>query len=72
MVLCGMKCVNLKNNAIKVLGIHFSYNKRLENDENYRRYIIKIKKLLKLRRIGQLTFEGKTLIFKTLTISKGI
>ena len=72
MVLCGMKCVNLKNNTIKVLGIHFSYNKRLENDENYRRYIIKIKKLLKLRRIGQLTFEGKTLIFKTLTISKGI
>ena len=65
-------CVNLKNNTIKVLGIHFSYNKRLENDENYRRYIIKIKKLLKLRRIGQLTFEGKTLIFKTLTISKGI
>ena len=72
MVLCGMKCVNLKNNTIKVLGIHFSYNKRLENDENYRRYIIKIKKLLKLRRIGQLTFEGKTLIFKTLTISKEI
>ena len=72
MVLCGMKCVNLKNNTIKVLGIHFSYNKRLENDENYKRYIIKIKKLLKLRRIGQLTFEGKTLIFKTLTISKEI
>ena len=39
MALCGMECVNLKNNAIKILGIHFSYNRRLENDENYRRYI---------------------------------
>ena len=37
--LCGMECVNLKNNPIKILGIHFSYNRRLENDENYRRYI---------------------------------
>ena len=70
MVLCGMECVNLKNNTIKILGIHFSYNKRLENDENYRRYIIKIEKLLKLWRMRKLTIEGKILIFKTLAISK--
>ena len=37
MVLCGMECVNLESNAIKILGIHFSYNRRLENDKNYRR-----------------------------------
>ena len=65
-----MKCVNLKNNTIKILGIHFSYNKSLENDENYRRYIIKIEKLLKLWRMRQLKIEGKILIFKTLAISK--
>ena len=47
LVLCCMECVNLKNNKIKISGIHFSYNRRLENDENYRRYIIKIEKLLK-------------------------
>ena len=70
MALCGMKCVNLKNNTIKILGIHFSYNKSLENDENYRRYIIKIEKLLKLWRMRQLKIEGKILIFKTLAISK--
>ena len=28
MALCGMECVNLKNNTIKILGIHFSYNRR--------------------------------------------
>ena len=70
MTLCGMECVNLKSNTIKILGIHFSYNKSLENDENYRRYIIKIEKLLKLWRMRQLTIENKILIFKILAISK--
>ena len=64
MVLCGMECVNLKNNAIKILGIHFSYNRSLEN------IIIKIEKLLKLWRMRQLAIEGKISIFKTLAISK--
>ena len=64
-----MECVNLKTNTIKILGIHFSYNRSLENDENYRRYIIKIEKLLKLWRMRQLTIEGEILIFKTLAIS---
>ena len=69
-VLCGMECVNLKNNTIKILGIHFSYYRSLENDENYRRYITKIEKLLKLWRMRQLTIEGKILVFETLAISK--
>ena len=68
MALCGIECV--KNNTIKILGIHFSYNKSLENDENYRRYIINYQKLLKLWSMRQLTIEGKILIFKTLAISK--
>ena len=64
-----MICVNIK---IKILGIHFSYNRSLENGETYRRYIIKIEKLLKLWRMWHLTIEGKTLIFKTLAVSKVI
>ena len=39
-----MKCANLKTNTIKIQGIHSSYNRRLENDENCRKYIIKIEK----------------------------
>ena len=58
------------NNTIKILGIHFSYNKSLEDDENYKRYIINIEKLLKLWRMWQLIIEGEILIFKTLAISK--
>ena len=60
-----MECVNLENNTITILEIHFSYNRSLENDENCRRYIIKIEKILKLWRMRQLTIKGKILIFKT-------
>ena len=35
--LCGMRCVNLHEDAIKILGIHNSYNKQLENDENFKK-----------------------------------
>ena len=59
-----------KNNTIKILGINFSYDRSLENNENYRRCIIKIEKLLKLWRMRQLTIEVKILVFKTLAISK--
>ena len=33
--LCGMKCVNLNNKTVKIFGVHFLYNKNLEQDENF-------------------------------------
>ena len=30
--LCGLKCVNLNNETVKILCVHFSYNKNLEQD----------------------------------------
>ena len=35
--LCNMRCVNLHEDTIKILGIHYSYNKQLENDENFKK-----------------------------------
>ena len=32
---CGMKCFNLNNKTVKILGVHFSYNKNLEQDKNF-------------------------------------
>ena len=32
---CGVECVNLLNNAIKILGIYFSYNKKLKNQNGF-------------------------------------
>ena len=70
MALFGIEYVNLKSNSIKIRRIHFSLNGSLENNENYRRYIIKTEKLLKLWRMQQLINEGKIIVFKTLAMSK--
>ena len=32
--LYGVRCVNLHEDTIKIPGIHYSYNKQLENDES--------------------------------------
>ena len=39
--LCGMKCVNLNNKTVKILGVHFSYNKNLEQDKNFSEHLSK-------------------------------
>ena len=33
LVLCGMDCIDLTKTILKILGIHFSYNKKLEAEE---------------------------------------
>ena len=68
--LCGMRCVNLCKNTIKILGIHYSYNKQLENDENFKKYIPVIENVLKLWRARSMPLEGKITVFKSLTLSK--
>ena len=58
--------------SVKILGIHFSYNKKIEDEENFIKLIKKIEKVLKIWRIRNLTVQGKITIFKTLAISKVI
>ena len=45
MALGGMKCINLRLNTVKILGIHFSYNKKSENDENFLKQVTSIEKV---------------------------
>ena len=65
MELCGMECIDLTKNSVKILGIHFSYNKKIENEENFIKLIKKIENVLKIWRIRNLTVQGKITIFKT-------
>ena len=51
--LCGMTCVNLNKETVKILGVHFSYNKNLEQDTNFCEYIVKTENILKLWRMKQ-------------------
>ena len=62
--LCGMKRVNLNNETVKILGVHFSYNKNLEQDKNFCEHIVKIENILKSWRMRQLTLEGRITVFK--------
>ena len=69
--LSGMKCVNLNNEIVKILGVHFSYNKNLEQDKNFCEGIFKIENILKLWRMRrQLTSKGRITVFRSLAISK--
>ena len=68
---CGMKCVDLCNDTIKIIGIHFSYNKEKRNEKKkILESITKIQNVLKVWRMRRLTLEGKIIVFKTLAISK--
>ena len=67
---CGMKCTDLCSDAIKITGIYFSYNKKKRNEKKNFASITKIQNVLKVWRTPRFTFEGKIIVFKTLTISK--
>ena len=68
--LSGTKCIDLRLNSLKLLGIQFSCNKKSENDENFLIQTTSIEKVLKLWRMRNLTLEGKVTVFKELAISK--
>ena len=44
----GMRCVDLVFNIVKILGIYYSYNKKLEIRKNFKRHIIDRKKIMNL------------------------
>ena len=41
---CGMRSVDLSKDTIKILGIHFSFNKQIQNEQNYLRTVLNIEK----------------------------
>ena len=69
MTLCGMDCIDLTEDVIKILGIYFSYNKKLEQKKNFLNHIVKIQNTLKLWKLRNLTIEGRIDVFKSLAIS---
>ena len=70
MAVCGIQCVDLVSDTIKILGTHFSYNEKLKEERNFCLIIANIRRVLKLWKLQNLTLEGKILIFKTLALSK--
>ena len=68
--LCGLKSLDLAKESIKILGVHISYNKKLQDDTNFCTAVKNIFNVIKLWLMRHLSLEGKTNIFKSLAISK--
>ena len=62
---CGAEYISLTDDVIKILGIYFSFNKKLEQEQNV---IVKICNTLKLWKVRNLTIEGRIVVFKSLLI----
>ena len=59
--------ISTLKNTVKVFGVHYSYNKKLENEKDFKNYI---KTALKIWRMKNLILDGEITIFKKLAISK--
>ena len=64
-----MKCTDLINEAIKVLGAYFSYNQKIKDDKILYN-LSNIQGVLSLWIMINLTLEGRIVIFKTFSILK--
>ena len=69
-VICGIQCIDLTKEAIKFLGVFFSYDKNLQLENNFRKTILSTERILKMLRRRNLTLEDKIIIFKTLALSE--
>ena len=65
-----MKCTDLINEAIKMLGVYFLYNQTINFQKKIYNIISKIQGFLNSWKMRNLTLEGKIIIFEMLAISK--
>ena len=66
----NFKCVDLDKEAIKILGINFTYNTNLFNKLNFERVEENLTTTLNIWRQRNLTIYGKCEIIRTLAVSK--
>ena len=66
----NLKTVNLMKQTIKILGVHISYNKKLQDNLNFQTVIKNICNILKVWQMRNLSLAGKITVFKSLAISK--
>ena len=67
MALCGIETIHLIYAIRNILGIYFSCNGKLTQEKNFLNNIVKIQNILKSRK---LRYEGRFVVFKSLTFPK--
>ena len=68
--ICGIKCIDLTKEAIKILGVFFSYDKNLQLENNFRKTILNIERILKMWRQRNLTTGGQNNYFQNISFIK--
>ena len=68
--LLDLKCINLLTDAVRILGVHFSYNPEIYKEKNFQETVNNIESVLATWRWRNLTLLGKISIFKSLAFSK--
>ena len=58
MAVCGLHCIDLNNDTLKLLGTHFSYNEKLKEEKKHKT-VTDIQQVLKIWKMRNLTLEGK-------------
>ena len=66
---CGMRCIDLCNEAIKIIGTYFSYDSRIKEECNFLKIVSNVQNVLNLWWYQNLTLEGRIVVFKSLAIS---
>ena len=69
---CGMRCIDLNIDTLKILGTHFSYNEKLKEEKKSYKIVTNMQRVMKIWKMRKLTLERKIVIFKTIAISKVI
>ena len=70
MAVCALRCIDLNNDTLKILGTNFSYNEKLKEEKNVYKTETYSKRVLNIWKMRSLTLEGKIVIFKKTRISK--
>ena len=70
MAVCGTCHIDQNNDTLKILGTHFSYNKKLREEKRIYKTIADIQQASKTWKIKNLTLEEKRIILKTIATSK--
>ena len=55
---CGMRCIDLSVDTLKILGTHFSYNEKLKEEKNFYKIVTDMQRVLKIWKMRRLTLEG--------------
>ena len=59
-----MRCIDLNNDTLKILGTNFSSYEKLKEEKKFYKIVTDMQRLLKIWKMRRLPLEGKIIILK--------